>query len=103
MVIVTNNWRMWLIGTGVSLAIFLVLFFTVIKPSSDNANTALKQGLQQSQQAINQAQQQVKAAGGAGSSVASQQLGNAAKLTACVSAAGTDVSKLQTCQTQYGH
>jgi hypothetical protein len=115
MVLVTNNWRMWAAGMAASLIIFAILFFTVIKPNSDTANQAVKTGLQQSQQVINQAKQQLsnatsQAAGAAGSSGASgavntanaqgqQALSTASKLTACVAAAGTDATKLAACQT----
>jgi F0F1-type ATP synthase membrane subunit b/b' len=120
MVLVTGNWRAWAIGMAASLVIFAVVFFTVIKPSSDTANQAIKTGLQQSQQAINQGQQalhqaqkQLTTAGGqsakvsgqAGqvSSQAQQELGKAAKLTSCLSSAGTDVGKIQVCQATFGH
>jgi hypothetical protein len=105
---------MWLVGMAVSVAIFALLYLTVIKPSSDTANQAVRSGLQQSQQAINQAQKElsnsggqagsVAGAGGQASTVASQaqqQLSNAAKLTSCVAAAGTDLSKVQACQAKY--
>src|SRR5207245_3554350 len=105
MVLVSTSWRMWLAGLAVSLALFAVLFFTVIQPSTNTANQAVKTGLQQSQQALNQAQQQLsqasgqaKSAGGQASAVTSQaqqQLGKAAKLTSCLSSAGTDVAKVQ--------
>jgi hypothetical protein len=72
MVLVTGNWKLWMVGMAASLAIFLVLFFTVIKPSSDTANQAVKSGLQQSQQVLNQAQKQITNAGGANSSVTKQ-------------------------------
>jgi hypothetical protein len=49
MVLVTGNWRLWAIGMVASIAIFLVVFFTVIKPSSDTANQAIKTDMQQSQ------------------------------------------------------
>jgi hypothetical protein len=104
MVLVTGNWKLWLVGMAASLAIFAVLFFTVIKPSSDTANQAVRSGLQQSQQVLNQAQEQITSAGGAGGSVtkhAKQQLSKASKLTSCVSAAGTDPSKLEACQSKY--
>jgi hypothetical protein len=104
MVLVTGNWKLWLVGMAASLAIFAVLFFTVIKPSSDTANQAVKSGLQQSQQVLNQAQQQITSAGGAGNSVtkqAKQQLSKASKLTSCVAAAGTDPSKVEACQSKY--
>jgi hypothetical protein len=104
-VVITNSLRMWMVGMAVSLAIFGVLFFTVIKPSSDTANQAVKSGLQQSQQVINQAQKQLgtaEAQSGSITSQAQQQLGKAAKLSSCMSAAGTDVGAIQSCQTKYG-
>jgi hypothetical protein len=52
MIVVTNNWRIWLAGTAASLAIFLVVFFTTIQPSMNTANQAVKTGLEQSQQAL---------------------------------------------------
>jgi hypothetical protein len=79
-----------------SLAIFAVVYFAVIKPSTDTANQAIKNGLQQTQQILNQAHKQV---GGAGS----QAISAAQKLEACVAAAGTDPSKLSACQSQFGH
>jgi hypothetical protein len=104
MVLVTGNWRLWAIGMAASLAIFVVVFFAVIKPSTDTANQAIKTGMQQSQQVINQAKKQLSASGatGAVSSQATQQLNKASKLTSCVAAAGTDTSKLANCQAQYG-
>jgi hypothetical protein len=104
MVLVTGNWKLWLAGTATSLLIFAVLFFTVIKPSSDTANQAVKSGLQQSQQAINQAQKQISSSGNAGSSVskhAKQQLSKAAQLANCVTSAGTDTGKIAACQTKF--
>jgi hypothetical protein len=104
MVLVTGNWRLWAIGMVASLAIFAVLFFTVIKPSSDTANQAIKAGMQQSQQVINQAKKQLSTSGvsGGAASQANQQLNKASKLTSCVAAAGTDANKLANCQAQYG-
>lgn len=98
MVLVTGNWRLWAIGMVTSLAIFLIVLFAVILPAQNTANQAVKQGLQQAQQAIKQSQ---KAFGG--NSAAQKTLGNAQKLTACVAAAGTDPSKLSTCTAKYGH
>jgi hypothetical protein len=115
---------MWMVGMAVSLAIFALLYLTVIKPSSDTANQAVKSGLQQSEQVINQAQKQLSqtsgqagtvatSAGQAGTggtsgehanAVASQaheQLSKAAKLTSCVAAAGTDFGQVQACQAKY--
>ena len=62
MVLVTGNWRIALAGLAASLLIFGVLFFTVIQPSQNTANQAVKTGLQQSQQALNQAQKQLSTA-----------------------------------------
>jgi type II secretory pathway component PulM len=92
---------MWLVGMAASLAIFGVVYFTVIKPSSDTANQAIKTGLQQTQQALNQAQQQLKSSGAGATGAAQQQLSKAQLLTQCVAAAGTDVSKIQVCQSKY--
>jgi flagellar biosynthesis/type III secretory pathway M-ring protein FliF/YscJ len=104
MVLITNSWRMWLAGVAVSLAIFGVLYFTVIRPTTNTANQAVKTGLQQSQQALNTAQKQLSSGSGqagAAAGQANQQLGKAAKLTSCLQAAGTDPTKVQSCQTQY--
>jgi hypothetical protein len=122
MVVVTGNWRIALAGLAASLLIFGVLFFTVIQPSTNTANQAVKTGLQQSQQALNQAQKQLSTAGSQASSAASsaapqsvqkqvssatsqaqQTLSKAAKLTNCLAQAGTDTTKLQSCQASFGN
>jgi hypothetical protein len=131
MVLVSNSWKLWLVGLASSLVIFAVVFFTVIQPAQNTANQALKTGLQQSQQVINQAQKQFKASNaaagaangqaqkvlnqaqkqiktsgaavGAANTQAQQTLNKAAKLTACVQAAGADPSSLAACQTKFGH
>jgi hypothetical protein len=105
MILVTRNWRMWMIGMGVSLAIFLVIYFTAIRPTVDTANQAVRSGVQQAQQAVNQAQKQISSANGQAGTIdqqAKQQLSRAATLTKCVATAGTDVSKITACQTRYG-
>jgi hypothetical protein len=118
MVLVTGNWRIALAGLAASLLIFGVLFFAVIQPSTNTANQAVKSGLQQSQQALNQAQKQLSTAGSQASSAApkasqqqissatgqaQQTLSKAAKLTNCLSQAGLDTTKLQACQANFGH
>ena len=107
MVLVTGNWRIWLAGMAASLAIFAVVYFTAIQPSMNTANQALKSGLQQTQQAVNQAQGQLGSVSGqtraAGGQAQQQQLGNTAKLTTCVAAAGTDATKIQACQAKYAN
>jgi Zn-dependent oligopeptidase len=104
MVLVTNNWRLWAVGMVTSIAIFVVVYFAVIQPSTNTANQAFKTGIQQSQQVINQARKQLDSSGASNavSSQASQQLDKASKLTSCVASAGTDPSKLASCQSQYG-
>lgn len=105
MYVMTGSRRLWLVSSAVSLVLFLIVYFTVIRPDNNAANQALKSGLQQSQQVINQAQKQLKSSGAAGSAVSSQAqqtLSKAAKLTACVQAAGPDTSKLAACQSKYG-
>ena len=101
MVLVTGNFRVWLVGVAASLVIFAVAYFAVIRPDQNTANQAIKSGMQQTQQALNQAQKQLGSAGTPASGVAQQQLSNATKLTACVSAAGTDATKLEACQTKF--
>ena len=108
MVLVTNNWRAWLIATAASLLIFGVVYFTVIKPDSDSAQQALKSGLQQSQQVINQSKKDLSNAasqggqGGQAAAKAQATVNKAGKLASCVAAAGTDVSKMQACQAKFG-
>ena len=111
MVLVTGNWKVWLVGMAASLAIFAVVYFTVIQPDQNTANQAVKTGLQQSQQAINQAQKEFSNASGQVGSTSGQAAGvsaqtdqtlsKAQKLTACLSAAGTDTGKIQACQTKF--
>jgi hypothetical protein len=96
--LITTNWRLWIIGPALSLIIFLIVYFTVIKPDNNAANAALQSGERQAQQVVNQA---AKASSGSGAAV-NQALSKAQKLTACVTAAGTDTTKLAACQAQYG-
>src|SRR5665213_2774218 len=100
MVLVTGSWKLWAVGMAVSLGIFLVLYFTVISPDNKAANQALQNGLQQTQQVLNQTKKQLGSAGQAGST-ARKEISKAQRLTACVQAAGTDPSKLASCQTQF--
>jgi predicted PurR-regulated permease PerM len=121
MVYVTGNWKVAIAGLVASLVIFGVVFFAVIMPSENTANQAVKTGLQQTQQALNQAQKQTNAAessvqqqvssatGQAQTTLnkaagqAQTTLSKAAKLTTCLSQAGTDVTKISSCQANFGH
>jgi F0F1-type ATP synthase membrane subunit b/b' len=87
--------RYWLAGLAVSVGIFAVLYFTVIKPTTDTANNAITTSLNQAQQQLDQAKQNAPDA------QTRQQLSQAEKLTACLQDAGTDVSKVQDCQAEF--
>lgn len=105
MYVITGSRRLWFLSAAVSLVLFLIVYFAVIRPDNNAANAALKTGLQQSQQVLNQAQQQLKSTGASGSAAgaqANQQLSQAAKLTSCIQAAGTDTGAIATCQSKYG-
>ena len=73
-----------MIAIAVSLIIVAVLYFAVIKPNNDTANTAIKQSEQQVQQAVNQADKQ---SGGAVPQ-------GVKDLTSCMAAAGSDTVPL---------
>jgi hypothetical protein len=90
-----GGWKIWLVGLAVSVGIFAVLYFTVIKPTTDTANDAIRTSLQQSQQQLNKAKRN------APSPAARRQLSQAEKLTACLQGAGTDTSAVQDCQAKY--
>jgi hypothetical protein len=77
------------------LIIFAVMYFTVIKPSSDTANDAIRNATQQAGQQINEARKHAPPG-------AQKALDDAARLTACVEKAGTDSSALLACQSKYG-
>jgi len=91
MYVVIRNPMYRLIALAVSVGIFLILYFAVIKPGNDTANHALTQGEQQIQQAVSNAN---KATGGAVPT-------SALNLTACIAEAGTDTGKISACQAKY--
>jgi type II secretory pathway component PulM len=91
-----GGWKYWFAGLAVSVGIFAVIYFTVIKPTTDTANDAIRTSLQQSQQQLNQAKQNAPDA------QSKKQISQAEKLTGCLSDAGTDVSKVQDCQAKFG-
>ena len=101
MVLVTTNWRMYLIGLAVSLGIFLVIYFTVIKSSTDTANKAIQTGLEQTQQGLDQAQKQLNQSG-VNSAKANAELNSAQALAQCLTSAGTDTDAVAACQSQFG-
>ena len=91
MIVVVRNPVYRLIALGVSVAIFLILYFAVIKPNNDNANNVVKQSEQQVQQAVQNANKQTGGAVPTG----------VQNLTACIAAAGTDTSKISACQAKF--
>jgi len=90
-----GGWKYWFAGLVVSVGIFAVIYFTVIKPTTDTANRALNQSLHQAHQQFQQAEKQAPDA------QSKQELSQAEKLTACLQDAGTDVSKVQDCQAEF--
>jgi hypothetical protein len=95
LIVVSSGWKMWLAGLAVSVGIFAVLYFTVIKPTTDTANTALTNSLSQAEQQLNEAKQN------APNAQTKHDLSQAQKLTACIADAGTDTGKVADCQAKY--
>jgi predicted PurR-regulated permease PerM len=87
--------KIWLVSLVVSVGIFAVIYFTVIKPTTDTANNAIKQSLNQSQQQLDLAKKNAPDA------QSKHQISQAEKLTACLSDAGTDIGKVQDCQARF--
>jgi F0F1-type ATP synthase membrane subunit b/b' len=107
--VIFGNAKVAAAGLALSAAIFLLLYFTVIKPSSDNANTAVKQGEKQAQQLLNNATKQsdaatkkLKSAGVKVPAAAQAATTRAKKLADCLVTAGADTGKIQNCQAQFG-
>ncbi len=88
MIYITRNPLVAFAGLALSLTIFLILYFTVIKPTTDTSNQAVRDATKQSQQLVKQVDKQT---GGAVPA-------SAKKLTDCLAAAGADTTKLQACQ-----
>jgi hypothetical protein len=91
MVVVIRNPKYRLVALAVSLAIFAIIYFAVIAPADNNANTQARQGEQQLNQAVQKAAKQ-----NPGSIPAGVQ-----NLTACIAAAGTNTGELQACATKF--
>jgi hypothetical protein len=89
MFIVTRSPKIALLSLAVSVGIFLILYFTVIKSDQNTANNAIRQGEQQAQQAVTQAAK----SGGVPAGVTN--------LVNCIAAAGTDASQLQACRAKF--
>lgn len=96
MIIVSGGWKIWLVGLAVSLGIFAVVYFTVIKPTTDTANEAIRNSFQQTEKQLGEAKRN------APTPAAERELSQAERLTACLQDAGIDVSAVQDCQAKYG-
>ena len=90
MFVVVSRPRYWLVGAAVSLIIFLIMYFTVIRPDNNLATSALKSGEQQLNQAVHSA-----AASGA------KVPAGVTNLTSCLAAAGADTSQIQACTKKF--
>jgi hypothetical protein len=88
--LVVSSGRWWIASAAVSLVIFLIVYFTIIKPDQNTANQALRTGEQQVQQALNNA-----------TSSGLQVPAGVTKLTSCIAAAGTNTGELQACAAKY--
>lgn len=85
-----SSGRWWLASAAVSLIIFLIVYFTVIRPDQNTANQALRTGEQQVQQAVkNVSASGVKVPAGV------------TNLANCLAAAGTDTGKIAACQAKF--
>jgi hypothetical protein len=82
--------RYWFTGAAVSLIIFLILYFTIIRPDNNAANNALKAGEQQ----VNQAVQNANASG-------AKIPAGVTNLASCITAAGANTSELQACAAKF--
>ena len=91
MYVIVSSLKYRLIAAVVSLVIFGVVYFTVIRPDNNAANNAVIQGEKQLQQAVKNANGQSGGAVPAG----------VVNLTSCLSAAGTDTSQIQACQAKF--
>jgi hypothetical protein len=69
--------------------------FTVIKPTADTANDAIRTSLKQSQQQLDEAKRD------APTPEAKHQLSQVERLTACLQDAGIDTDAVRDCQAKY--
>lgn len=86
MLIVVRNTKARIALALVPIILFLLVYFLVVRPDQNTANQAVNQGLQQ----VNQ---QVQSDPAAPASVKN--------LTACLTAAGTNVSAIQACRAKF--
>jgi cellobiose-specific phosphotransferase system component IIA len=75
-----------------SIAIAAFIYFVIVKPQTDSANTQVDHALKQAQPSIDAANKQLKQAQPA--------INRAQKLQQCILAAGTDTTKIAACNSQ---
>lgn len=90
--------RYRLIGAGISLIVFLIVYFTVIRPDNNAAQNAIRASRQQAQQL----EQQLSHASGVSQSQADQIMSKAQKLAACMQKAGADPNAIAACTSKFG-
>jgi hypothetical protein len=91
MTIVVRNPVYRLVSLGITIAIIAIVYFAVIKPNNDTANNVVKQGEQQLQQAVNNANKATHGAVPAG----------VTNLVDCIAKAGTDTDKIAACRSKF--
>lgn len=89
MFIIARSPKYALISLAVSLGIFLILYFTVIKSDQNTANNAIQQAGQQFKQSVNQAAKSGAVPAGV------------TNLANCVAAAGSNTGELQACAAKF--
>jgi hypothetical protein len=72
-----------------SIAIAAFIYFVIVKPETDKANSQVDHALKQVQPSIDRANQQFKGA--------QPSINRAQKIQDCIAAAGTDTAKLAAC------
>jgi hypothetical protein len=75
-----------------SIAIAAFIYFVIVKPETDSANTQVDHALKQAQPSIDAANKRLKDAQPA--------INRAQKLQQCILAAGTDTAKIAACNSQ---
>ena len=86
MFIVVRNTRARIALAVIPIILFLIVYFTVIRPDQNTANQAISQSLKQTNQ-------QVQSDSGVPS--------NVKNLTACLAAAGSNTSALEQCKAKF--
>lgn len=93
MYIVVRNTRARILLALIPIILFVIVYFTVIRPDQNTANQAIQQGQQQIQQGEKQVNQQVQGDSSVPASVKN--------LTACITAAGTNATALEACRAKF--